>query len=122
MTFEEFMKQRLKASSDFVNGSANELLKISTESDPATIFPPNGLMVSGATNVNEFNIKGSANFESGSENGFEVFHMGESGDLAYWAGLQHTVARMKGKTEAVPMHLRITEVFRRESGAWKMIH
>ena len=122
MTFEEFMKQRLKASNDFVNGSSDALANISTEKDPATIFPPPGTHIRGAQNVNEFNIKGAARFERGSENSFEVFHQAESGDLAYWTGLQHSVVRMKGEEKAVTMHLRVTEIFRKEHDTWKLIH
>ncbi len=122
MTFNEFMKLRLKASNDFVNGSCDELRKISTENDPATIFPPPGTHIKGAQNVNEFNLKGAARFERGSENNFEVFHQAESGDLAYWTGLQHSVVRMKGEAQPVTMHLRITEIFRKERDAWKLIH
>jgi ketosteroid isomerase-like protein len=29
---------------------------------------------------------------------------------------------MHGMTEAIPMDLRVTEVFRREDGEWKLVH
>ncbi len=29
---------------------------------------------------------------------------------------------MRGKAEAVPMSLRVTEAFRHEEGAWKLVH
>lgn len=48
--------------------------------------------------------------------------MAASGDVAYWAGFQRSNIRMQGKVQAIPMDLRVTEVFRRQDGAWKLVH
>lgn len=121
-SFKEFMNQRRSASDAFVNGDIEPLLEISPENGTATIFPPNGHTVVGAKNVNGFNTEGADTFEPGGENTFEPLHQAESGDLAYWTGLQRSKVRMKGHAEPVPMVLRISEIFRREAGAWKLIH
>ena len=61
-------------------------------------------------------------FAEGGETTLEILHSDSTGDLAYWTGLQHAKARLTGHDEPVEMHLRITELFRHEDGAWRLIH
>jgi ketosteroid isomerase-like protein len=48
--------------------------------------------------------------------------MAASDSIAYWVGFMRGEARMRGQADAIPMNLRVTEVFRREDGEWKMVH
>jgi len=66
--------------------------------------------------------KGAKAFQAGGKSRLEILQMNASGGLAFWTGLQHAKARMKGKDKPVPMDLRITEIFRREEGSWKLVH
>lgn len=120
--FKEFMKRRENASRAFVNGDAKPLDKVATHTSPATIFGPKGDYVEGADEVNAANERGAKFFKSGSESNFEILQMSANDNLAYWAGIQRATVRMHGKTEAIPMDLRVTEVFRREDDEWKLVH
>lgn len=51
----------------------------------------------------------------------ELLAAGASGDLAYIVALEHTTASVNG-SEALPYTLRVTTVFRREDGQWKVVH
>ena len=120
--FDIFMEQRLQASTAFVSGDAKPLDAIAVHSDPATIFPPPGVCVEGYKAVNAGNEKGAGGFSPGSENRFDVMHSGSSGELAYWTGIQRSVVHMADGSDPVPMDLRVTELFRKEDGAWKLFH
>ena len=120
--FENFMEERLKASTDFVEGKFEPLKQISVEKSPATIFPPHGICIEGVNEVNSSNEKGASNFLPGAKNEFEVMHQDADEHLAYWTGIQRSKVKMKGKDEDVIFNLRITEIFRKEKGKWKLLH
>jgi ketosteroid isomerase-like protein len=53
---------------------------------------------------------------------FELLASGVSGDLAYTVWFETGQARLFGREEFTPTALRITHIYRREAGAWKIIH
>jgi ketosteroid isomerase-like protein len=52
---------------------------------------------------------------------FELVAAGVSGDLAYTAGYEHTSVSWDG-VPLEPYILRVTHVYRRENGEWKIVH
>ena len=120
--FETFMKERLEASTEFVEGNPKPLKEISATESPATIFPPTGVFIRDAIEVNKFNQQGAANFLPGAKNEFEIFHQDADERLAYWTGIQRSKVKMPTQSGDVIFNLRITEIFRKEEGKWKLIH
>ena len=120
--FSEFLRRREEASTAFVNGAFDPLDAVSTHRSPATIFGPRGDTVEGADEVNAANAAAAAMFANGSTNSFEIMHAASDDQIGYWTGIQHSVVRMRGRDDPIPMELRVTEVFRNEDGAWKLIH
>jgi len=120
--FEQFMKQRDDAARAYVRGNAAPLGRIFTHSSPATFFAPMGGYVQDADAVNSRYEHDAEAFESGSDSRFEILHMAASDGIAYWTGFQRAAARMRGRSEPVSFNLRVTELFRREGGDWKLIH
>jgi ketosteroid isomerase-like protein len=120
--FDSFLTARERASTAFVDGDAGPLLAVSVDTDPATIYPPTGAVVVGADAVNTGNAAGAESFAPGAENRFEILHSGSDGDLGYWTGVQRSTVLLKDKPEPVTMNLRITELFRRVDGEWKLFH
>ncbi|MBM6401201.1 YybH family protein [Phycicoccus sonneratiae] len=120
--FSAYLTRRKAASDAFVAGDVAPLHEVSTASDPATILGPAGTLVQGAESVNATNAEGSARFTGAERNDLETIHGGEEGDLAWWVGVQRSVVSVEGQDEPVPMDLRVTELYRREDGAWKLFH
>ena len=121
-SFKEFMIRRKRASDAFVNGNVGPLDDISTHVSQATFFGPSGEYVEGADKVNAVNRKAAESFEPGGENRFDILQRDASDHIGFWAGIQRTTVTMKGKEKPVSMNLRVTEVFVRQRGDWKLIH
>ena len=51
----------------------------------------------------------------------EIVAADARGDLAYTVALEHTTASING-AEPQPYVLRVTTIFRREDGEWKIVH
>ena len=45
-----------------------------------------------------------------------------SGDLGYAVWIEQGEVRVEGRDDFVPIVIRVTHVFRRQDGAWKIIH
>jgi ketosteroid isomerase-like protein len=120
--FEQFMRTRTRAAEAYVNGDVTLLDAVSTHAGPATFFGPDGAFVTGATDVRARYAKDAKHFAPGGQNALEILHSSASGELGYWVGFQRATAKLEGKKDPVPMTLRVSEIFRRESGEWKLIH
>jgi ketosteroid isomerase-like protein len=51
---------------------------------------------------------------------FELLAYDVVGDMAYTAGLEHTSASVDGEPRSYV--LRVTQIYRREGGEWKVVH
>jgi ketosteroid isomerase-like protein len=121
-SFEEFLRQRRGVAAAFVSGDPGPLREMSTTVEPATFFGPGGGVESGAARVLAVNEAGARQFLPGGTTELEMLHSGAGEDLGYWTGWQHASVRLAGQEAPTQMKLRVTEIFRRECGTWKLVH
>jgi NAD(P)H-dependent FMN reductase/ketosteroid isomerase-like protein len=118
--FESFMKKREKAAAAYVNGDGAPIDALAAREGMATFFPPMGGSVSGAREVAKRYGGDVKSFSAGGTSRLEVLQSEASGGLAFWTGFQD--AEVKFGDRKTKMRLRITELFRREKGQWKLVH
>jgi len=102
------------------NGDPEPRMKMWSQQDPVTVFGAAMSVAGWAAVAPVFERLGSA-FSNCTEYRNELVAAGASGDLAYVVAIEHTTASMHGAPPA-PYRLRVTTVFRREDGEWKVAH
>jgi len=101
------------------DGDAAPRIAIWSHDDPVTLFGA-AMMGSGWTEIREVFESLASRFSNGTYE-YDVISAGASGDLGYMVGIEHSTASVGGATPEA-YELRVTQVFRREDGEWKVVH
>ena len=102
------------------NGDAGPRIAMWSRNEPATLFGA-AVTRTGWAEVNRtFEWLGSL-FSECTAYEIEVVAAGASGDLAYLVAFEHTTASVSGAPPE-PYTLRVTTIFRREDGEWRVAH
>lgn len=101
------------------NGDAGPRLAVWTRREPVTLF---GAWMSGAgqEEVGALFRRLAATFSDCTHFSYELVAADVVGDLAYTVGYEHTRVSVDG--EPRDYRLRVTQVYRREEGAWRVAH
>ena len=102
------------------NGDAGQRIALWSRKDPVTLFGALQTKTGWGEIAPIFEMLASR-FSNCESFEYEVFAAGVSGDLAYIAGVEHTTAAV-GDAAPQAYALRVTTVFRREDGGWKVVH
>ncbi len=121
---EEFLAETLPRLNDaeisLHNGDAAPRISMWARTEPVTLF---GAAMSGRgwSEVGPIFERLGSTFSNCMAYRNEVIAAGASGDLAYIVAFEHTTASLQGAPPQ-PYVLRVTTVFRRENGEWKVVH
>ena len=114
------LARQLAAEEALHSGDPEPRLAMWSRIDPVTVLGA----VRTATGWDEvsqlFRWLGSG-FSNCTSYGFDLVAAGVSGDLAYTVGYEHTSVSWEG-APLEPYTLRVTHVYRREDGEWKIVH
>ena len=114
------LQRQIDAETAMHNGDAGPRLAMWSRNDPVTLF---GAWVSrsGWDEVSGTFRWLATQFADCSSYEVELIAAGASGDLAYTVAYEHTTASVEGNPP-VAYKLRVTHVYRREGGEWKVVH
>jgi ketosteroid isomerase-like protein len=115
------LARQIKAEEAIHNGDPNPRLEMWSTSDPVTLFGAFGPCKSGTDEVTRISRWVASLFSNCIAYNFELVAAGVSGDLAYTVGYEHSSRSINGGP-VEPSTLRVTHVYRRENGVWKIVH
>jgi hypothetical protein len=122
--FQAFLTRWAEAQSSFINGDPTLWKQNAWHGDEATIFGAFGGHEKSWNEVGpRYNWASSQFKESGAKIRVEYLNTGVSGNLAFTVAIEHQGnVRLGNQDKPAPRALRVTQIFRKEGGAWKLLH
>src|SRR5262245_8882427 len=119
--FRAFLGERAAATAAFFNGDPEPWRGMASHTSEITMFGGFGGYEQGWEAVSHrYTWAAAANAEG--QVAVELIAYYVAGELAYTVAIERGEVRAAGVTEPAPKVLRVTEVFRKEDGAWRLIH
>lgn len=116
----EMLPRQTAAERAMHNGDAGPRTALWSKADPVSLFGAWLPIRTGWADVSDAFRRVAAQFADSREYRFEVVAAGASGDLAYTIGYEHNTVTLNGRPATYT--LRVTHVYRREEGEWKIVH
>jgi ketosteroid isomerase-like protein len=122
-SFQAFLPQFEAGTSGFINGDSTLWKQNASRRDDATIMGAWGAYEKGWSEVGPRYDWAAARFcDSGATVKADYVASGVSGNLAYTVAIEQSEVRLVDRDEPAAMILRVTHIFRKEGGAWKLVH
>lgn len=111
-----------RAGVEITNGNPDVYKLLYSRRDDATLANPFGPPARGWSDVSATLDRAAENYRDGEAVGFENVSTIVGEDLAYTVEIESYRARVGRAEEVVPVSVRVTTVFGREDGVWKVLH
>jgi ketosteroid isomerase-like protein len=111
-----------QAGDAIMKGNHEGYAELYSRRDDVTLGNPFGPFALGYQNVLR-TLKGAAShYQDGRATGVERVSEHVTSDLACFVEVERYEAKVGGGEEITPVSVRVTSIFRREEGAWKLVH
>lgn len=120
-TLRQAVEQLFAASKHYLNGNAGPFLECWSHAEDVTIFGVWGAYERGWEQVRPRLEWGAKRYRGGSTS-FELLQLSASGNLGYTVYIERGDVLVEGQDHPRPQALRVTQLYRWEEGAWKIIH
>lgn len=118
-----FMPRFERATEQFINGQREPWLELASRRDDVTIMGGWGAYERGWREVGPRYEWAAERFRpSGAKLSVEYLASGLSGNLAYTVAIERSESLVVGQERPRLHELRVTHLFRKEHGAWRLIH
>lgn len=124
-SFRAFLPEWEKAQTHFINGDPSLWKQHTSHHDDVTILGGfGGYGEKGWDAVGARYDWASSQYQSGGATmQVEYINIEVSGDFAYTVAIERQTGSRVGEQQSpTPRNLRVTQIFRREDGAWKLLH
>ena len=111
-----------RAGLEITNGNPQVYKELYSRADDVTLANPFGPPARGWSEVSATLDGAAAKYRDGEVVGFENVSTVVTPDLAYIVEVESYRARVGGGADLTPVAVRVTTVFRREDGSWKVVH
>jgi len=115
------LPRQIEAETAIHNGDVEPRVAMWSREDPVTLMGAFGMTNSGWEEVSATFDSIAARFSNCTRYDFQLVAAGASGDLAYTVGYELSEFSIDGGPPQ-PGRLRVTHVYRREDGEWKIVH
>ncbi len=117
----DMVPRQIAAERALLGGDVEPRLAIWSGRDPVSLFGAGVQARTGWEDVSRTFRWVASRFSDLTDYRFDVMAAGVSGDLAYTIGFEHKTVRADGQPPTT-YTLRVTHVYRREDGEWKIVH
>jgi ketosteroid isomerase-like protein len=122
-TFRAFLPAFEAGITAFINGDPTRWKQNASRRDDVTIMGAWGAYEKGWSEASPRYDWAAARFrESGATVDIEYITSGLSGDLAYTVAIERSLVHLADSEKSAQMALRVTHLFRKEDGAWRLVH
>jgi ketosteroid isomerase-like protein len=118
---EQFVEQYHRTIDAFVRGDVEPQKSLWSRGDDAILASPLGPPARGWDEIWQAAERAAAQVREGEPGTYERLAGYATAELAYIHEIQRTRAKFGGAAELAPAALRVTTIFRREDGEWRIV-